>query len=187
MRYALAAGAVWLALVSGAAALAPAAGFELAPAADQDLDQNSTWWWRTHAAKPQQELVAKDETQVTQEDALPPPAWAQADPGAQEAPAAVRARPPGSEPPPAELFGMADGGFCVDKPIFEGPTQGWEHCRSMCRGPCKFYSYWRDSRTHKCKLTTGCRARGNDARYSASAYRAQHATDEGDDHEQRSF
>ncbi|CAK0829292.1 unnamed protein product, partial [Prorocentrum cordatum] len=56
--------------------------------------------------------------------------------------------------------------------IYDGPTLGWADCRTRCANHgCGFWSYWRDSPQHRCRLTTACARRERDPRHSVSAYR----------------
>jgi hypothetical protein len=67
--------------------------------------------------------------------------------------------------------------FCAGKAIYDGPAEGWEDCRAMCRSPCKFWSYGQDSVQHRCKLTIEC----VDVSVGAYSGRADDAMGEGDD------
>ncbi|CAK0853399.1 unnamed protein product [Prorocentrum cordatum] len=84
---------------------------------------------------------------------------------------AVEAQPRQSQPPPRELLGQPGEGFCAGPPLYDGPTTGWEDCRTRCDVVgCRFWSYWHNSGHHWCKLTLQCAERRQDGHYTISAY-----------------
>lgn len=180
MRRPLGVAATWLALGARADALAPAAALTPAAGAERPGRRENVTSAHSHSALRQ--LVAgtaKEElTRIEEFESQ----W---DPGSAggAAPPEVPTLPPQSQPPQDERVGALGGGFCAGSPvIYDGPTVGWEDCRTKCASHrCRFWSYWHDSLQHRCKLTTGCRRRERDNHHNVSAYRAaQKSTDESD-------
>jgi hypothetical protein len=185
MQRSLAAVAIWLALAAGAAALArhtPSADTELAPSSDVDLGpaadvglgqeedidpgEEPPWGRVTpeHSHSVLKELVSKDAAQDLKkgemlDDQLNP-----------EAPAAPEPVSEAPQPEPRQQAPPGQEGLCAGIPIYDGPTTGWEDCRTRCVGHCKFWSFWHDSVQHRCKLTMDCDRRERDGR-NVSAYR----------------
>jgi len=162
--------------------LAPAAGHDLSTAADaelgpsadakvdlaEDLEQGEELPWARvtpqHSHSVLKRLVSAGAAEgLRQSEALE----AQLAPGAPEDPAQVLAQPP--EPQRRAPAGLV--GVCTGAPIYDGPTMGWEDCRTRCIGHCRFWSFWHDSVQHRCKLTTDCFRRERDGHLHVSAYR----------------
>lgn len=136
------------------------------------------------AAAPARQLVAQDALEadiVAMERAAPVPP-----PAEEPAEAAEHLWDRQASPQPMSGWGQSSpgGDFCAGKPIYDGPTAGWDDCRKRCTGPCKFWSYWHDSTLHRCKLTAECGQREHDARHDVDVHgRVQDSTAEGVDHE----
>mmetsp|Transcript_19906 Transcript_19906/g.53197 ORF Transcript_19906/g.53197 Transcript_19906/m.53197 type:complete len:532 (+) Transcript_19906:87-1682(+) len=189
VRRSLGAGVAWMAFGVRAEALAPAmdvglapaAGHDLSTAADaelgpsadakvdlaEDLEQGEELPWARvtpqHSHSVLKRLVSAGAAEgLRQSEALE----AQLAPGAPEDPAQVLAQPP--EPQRRAPAGLV--GVCTGAPIYDGPTMGWEDCRTRCIGHCRFWSFWHDSVQHRCKLTVDCDRRGRDGRHSVSAH-----------------
>ncbi|CAK0790471.1 unnamed protein product [Prorocentrum cordatum] len=194
MQRSLAAAAAWSALVAGAAALArhelaPRAGHELAPAADVELataagidlgpaaearaaelelGEEPPWGRVTpqHSHSVLKGLVAEDGVDELKRAEL---LDGQLDPAAlviEDAAPQPRAelRLPA---PPGQV------GVCAGTAVYDGPSMGWEDCRTRCLGHehCRFWSFWPDSAQQRCKLTLDCSRRERDGHRSVSAYR----------------
>jgi len=195
MRQSLTVGPAWLVLVARAAALAPAVGLELAPAAGhemtpaadiemgpsadielgpaedleegEELDQGEELPWETphHSHSVLKRVISADAAaSLEKADMLE----AQVAPGAAEP---VFEEEPTQSPEPPKRMPAGLVGFCASAPIYDGPTMGWEDCRTQCTGHCRFWSYWPDSVQHRCKLTVDCHRRERGGRHSVSTYR----------------
>jgi len=160
---------------SSDAELATAADLDLGPAADSsaaelELGEEPPAWERVtsqHSHAVLKELVAAEgKADIKKAEMLDN----QLDPesGAASAAAAPAQQPqvePRQQAPPGQT------GLCAGPAIYDGPTMGWEDCRTRCIGHCRFWSFWHDSVQHRCKLTTDCFRRERDGHRSVSAYR----------------
>jgi len=195
MQRSLAAAATLLALSSPAAALARhelaptadhvltpasdlASDVDLGPAADSssaelELGEEPPSWERVtsqHSHSVLKELVAAEgKADIKKAEMLD----SELDPASEAASAGAAAAVPAQQPQaePRQQAPPGQTGLCAGPAIYDGPTMGWEDCRTRCIGHCRFWSFWHDSVQHRCKLTTDCFRRERDGHLHVSAYR----------------